>query len=270
MLNSALTSVVLRFDNHDRSKNHAMPSLSLSDRLIWFAHCPKAGGTSVEQAMVATWGQAIGHLQWGWDNWWHQGGWQMADPPNSPQHLIWADASVRLPRAPDAAFALVRDPVARITSEYRWQRLAAKKGGRRSPRAGKALSYLPFSAWLRLMLEVATINPYAFDNHFRPQTEFIPDFARVFRLEDGMEHVRNWLLDITQTPLAVPLGHALATRSYTQISDADAARISDFFAADYARFGYHQPPTVNAASPFDRWAKKLAPSISKLERQGRL
>ncbi|MDH5453710.1 MAG: sulfotransferase family protein, partial [Paracoccaceae bacterium] len=100
----------------------AMPSLTLPDRLIWFAHCPKAGGTSVEQFMVARWGDAVGHLHWGWDRWWRSGGWRLAAPPNSPQHLVWEDAVSALPRAPDAVFAVVRDPVARMTSEYRWQR----------------------------------------------------------------------------------------------------------------------------------------------------
>ena len=47
-----------------------MPSLTLDNRLIWFAHCPKAGGTSIETLMVETWGDRVGHLHWGWDLWW--------------------------------------------------------------------------------------------------------------------------------------------------------------------------------------------------------
>ena len=156
-----------------------MPSLTLPDRLIWFAHCPKAGGTSIEQFMVAQWGEAVGHLHWGWDLWWKGGGWRVADPPNSPQHLIWEDALKVLPRAPDRVFALVRDPVARITSEYRWQRQ-----GRRGTRLGKALACLPFPFWLRCMLALARQNPHAFDNHLRCQTDFIPEGAKVFRLEE--------------------------------------------------------------------------------------
>ena len=31
-----------------------------------------------------------------------RGGWRVADPPNSPQHLTWADAATVLPKSPDA------------------------------------------------------------------------------------------------------------------------------------------------------------------------
>src|SRR6056297_915226 len=108
-----------------------MPSLTLDETLIWFAHCPKAGGTSVEQVMVTRWGARVGHLHWGWDRWWARGGWRVACPPNSPQHLTWADTRAVLPRTPDAVFALVRDPAARMVSEHRWQRRR-----RRGTRAG--------------------------------------------------------------------------------------------------------------------------------------
>ena len=116
-----------------------MPSLTLPDRLIWFAHCPKAGGTTVEKFMVSHWGEAVGHLHWGWDLWWKTGGWRVADPPNSPQHLIWRDAEAALAAPPDLVFAVVRDPVARMQSEHRWQRRL-----RRGSRLGRALALLPF------------------------------------------------------------------------------------------------------------------------------
>ena len=56
-----------------------MPSLTVDTRLIWFAHCPKAGGTSVKTLMAETWGDRVGHLAWGWDLWWKRGGWRWAN-----------------------------------------------------------------------------------------------------------------------------------------------------------------------------------------------
>ena len=126
-----------------------MPSLTLPDRLIWFAHCPKAG-TSVERFMVDCWGDAVGHLHWGWDLWWKRGGWRHANPPNSPQHLIWEDALKTLPRTPDIVFAVVRDPLSRLVSEYHYQRQA-----RRGTRIGRGLAHLPFSIWARVMVKLA-------------------------------------------------------------------------------------------------------------------
>lgn len=245
-----------------------MPSLRLDDRLIWFAHCPKAGGTSLEQVMVARWGDRVGHLHWGWDRWWRQGGWRRADPPNSPQHLTWADAEKALPRAPDAVFAVVRDPVARMVSEYRWQRRH-----RRGTRAGRLLARLPFGFWLRLMLATARINPHAFDNHLRPQGDFVPEGAAVFRFEAGLGPVLDWLAATTGTPPAAAPPHALAAGgSAPRLSDSDRSRIGAAFAADYARFGYPAPAAAARPRPdgLDRLAAALAPLVAALDRRGRL
>jgi len=243
-----------------------MPSLTLPGRLIWFAHCPKAGGTSIEQAMVARWGDAVGHLHWGWDLWWRVGGWRAADPPNSPQHLVWEDALDALPRPPDAVFAVVRDPVTRMASEHRWQRR-----GRRGTKAGKLLARLPFSLWFRLMLAVARVNPHAFDNHFRAQAEFVPGTAQVFRLEDGLQPVAEWLAETTgQAGVAEAIPHALATGPDTSVAAADAALIGAAFAADYARFGYARPGGRAARPALDCLARLFAPLVAWLDRRGRL
>ncbi len=255
-LNHLLTQLVPSAD---------MPSLSLPDRLIWFAHCPKAGGTSVEQFMVARWGPAVGHLHWGWDLWWRRGGWRVADPPNSPQHLTWRDALQQLPDAPDTVFAVVRDPVARMASEYRWQR-----HGRRGTRMGKLLSYLPFSVWLRLMLAAADRNPHSFDNHFRPQDDFVPETARVFRLEDGLDVVAVWLAEMAGEPLEPGEGfpHMLSTRERTAITEDDCALIGAVYAADFTRFGYSLPSCKRRSGRADRLAGLVARMVVFLDRRG--
>lgn len=242
-----------------------MPSLTLDDRLIWFAHCPKAGGTSVEKVMVARWGDAVGHLHWGWDLWWRRGGWRVANPPNSPQHLTWADAAAVLPRPPDAVFTLVRDPAARMVSEYRWQRTH-----RRGTRAGRWLARLPFPLWLRLMLAVARRNPFAFDNHFRPQTEFVPEGAVVLRLEDGLQRALDWLAETVGSGPAPASPHALKSPpAPVVLGPAEAARIAAVFDPDYARFGYCRPPVpAPRADTLDRLAAVLAPTVAWLDRCG--
>jgi hypothetical protein len=47
-----------------------MSTLALDGRLIYVAHWPKAGGTSVERFMVERWGVAVEMLGWGWDRHW--------------------------------------------------------------------------------------------------------------------------------------------------------------------------------------------------------
>ncbi len=244
-----------------------MPSLTLPDRLIWFAHCPKTGGTSVEQLMVSRWGNAVDHLHWGWDLWWRRGGWRMADPPNSPQHLIWQDAVKQLPQMPDVVFAVVRDPVARMESEYRWQRRH-----RRGTRLGRVLAHLPFGIWLRLMLAVVRINPYAFDNHFRPQSDFVPENATVFRLEAGLSPIAAWLSEVTGEPMPdAAMPHAIPSGGEKVCSLENADLIAEAFAEDYDRFRYPRPKVPGRAAGLgDRIAEWAAVVVAWLERHGRL
>ncbi len=246
-----------------------MPSLILDDRLIWFAHCPKAGGTSVEMVLVDRFGASVGHLAWGWDIWWKDGGWRHADPPNSPQHLIWADAERVLARSPDAVFALVRDPAARMISEYRYQRQK-----RRGTRLGRSLAYLPFPLWLRLMLRLMRLNPYAFDNHLRPQSDFVPSGAHIFHLEDGLDPVGVWLAAATGQPLDLPVEFpkSLAGRGVVpRMSPRDKALITHIFSEDHARFGYAGTGSGPRARPvLDGLAWVLVWPVLILERRGRL
>ncbi len=214
--------------------------------------------------MVARWGDAVGHLHWGWDLWWRRGGWRVADPPNSPQHLTWDDACAQLPRMPDVVFAVVRDPAARLVSEYRWQ-----CRGRRGTKLGKLLACLPFSLWLRVMLETAQRNVHAFDNHLRPQSDFVPGHARVFRLEDGLSELANWLLETAGDHTAdhvVP--HALASGKAPVPTPGDLALIGQVFAVDYDRFGYCRPTIRPASGWVDLVARMLAPLVGYLDRRG--
>jgi hypothetical protein len=222
-----------------------MPSVEIDGRLIYFAHCPKAGGTSVERFMVDRWGHSVRLLGWGWDRRWARGGERAGEVPSSPQHYIWEDARRAMPRAPDEVFTVVRDPVARMVSEYRYQR-----AGRLTGPFGYPVRALGFSAWLRLMFALADRNPYTHDNHFRPQVAFLPpDGARVFRLEDGLEPVLNWLAGCAGElpPMAVP--HDLNTGGAARVvpSAQDKALIFRRFHADYARFGYSVPEVAEAS-----------------------
>ena len=217
--------------------------------------------------MVARWGKRVEFLHWGWDLWWKQGGWRKAEHPNSPQHLIWADAQPLLPKAPDAVFAVVRDPVERLASEYRWQRK-----GRRGTKLGRLVSRLPFPIWLRSMLEVSRLNPYAYDNHLRPQDHFVAPSAVIFRLEDGLAPVMNWLSSETGATFPETPPHQLAGQgSPIDICDDDRRRIRAVYGVDYDRFSYVAPSgTLPRQDTIDWIVGWLAPGLVWLDRRGLL
>ena len=222
-----------------------MPSLALKGRLIYFAHCPKAGGTSVERFMVERWGPAVGMLGWGWERRWAGRGERAGEIPSSPQHYVWEDARRVLPRAPDHVFTVVRDPVERMVSEFAYQR-----SGRRTGPFGRPLRHLGFSGWLRLMFAMVDRNPYTHDNHFRPQAAFLPPGeVTVFRLEDGLGPVLRWLCELVDEPPPEVVPHDLRTaRPRGAVpSERDTALIAGRFAEDYRRFGYPPPAAATAA-----------------------
>lgn len=245
-----------------------MPSLEIRGTLIYFAHVPKAGGTSVERFMVDRWGPAVGLLGWGWDRKWRREGARPGEIPCSPQHLVWEDARRVLPRAPDHVFTVVRDPVARMVSEYLYQ-----AGGRLTGPAGRPVRHLGFAAWLRLMLTMAARNPYTHDNHFRPQAAFVPGTgATVFRLEDGLGPVLRWLCEVAGEPPPEALPHDLKAgggRRRPVPSDEDKALIHRHFWEDYDRFGYAAPVGAAAAERGPSALTRVAADVlDRLYRRG--
>ncbi|WP_339109626.1 sulfotransferase family 2 domain-containing protein [Thioclava sp. GXIMD4216] len=212
-----------------------MPLLQTDSTSVFFAHVPKTGGTSVED-----------YLQQ------HYGPLSLYDPdwlgrkaaglprkfPCSEQHLVWADARTLFDTKPDLVFGLVRDPLQRAISEYRFQ-------ARSFPHMQR-LTQRGFSVWLAVMEAAYRRDPYVMDNHLRPQSDFLPHEATVFRLEEGMEPVVDWL----QTHLGGVAGqvpHAQKSAECPTLQDriapskADMARITRLYHKDYVRFGYQHP-----------------------------
>lgn len=207
-----------------------MPIAFHDHRRLLFMHIPKTGGTSVEKYLE----QRFGPLAW-LDSRWMQhvrrDGLRQGLRV-SPQHLAAADIEQLAPGPWHWCFAVVRDPVARVVSQFRF-----------SADLGDPLTRLGFSLWLRVVLAAARRDPTIYDNHLRPQVDFLPPDCEVFHLEQGLERVVQRIDAITGTTapgLAVP--HALRSKgTAVQPSAADRALIARHYAADYARLGYPAP-----------------------------
>lgn len=196
-----------------------MPIAEVNGKSVLFLHVPKTGGSSIEGYL-----QSIGSLRL-------IGGSHRAQGlPCSPQHLHAEAIKKYFPDTPvDWAFMVVRHPLARLLSQYKYQ---TKK---RTWLRNKWM----FSVWLRYVFFRKKLNPYYRDNHFRPQVEFEGFSAKVFRFEDGLDAcVRE-----VERRFGITGGKQLAWEKRSQpvtlnLSETDIALIRRVYAQDYSRYGY--------------------------------
>jgi hypothetical protein len=195
-----------------------MPLAKINGKTVLFAHVPKTGGSSIELYLAIH-----GTVTLKSDR--HAEGF-----PCSAQHLHAEPLSSLVETAKvDLSFMMVRHPVARIASEYRYQ--MRKRGWLRDR--------LSFSGWLRYALARRAINPWYRDNHFRPQHEFELAGAEVFRFEDGVDACIAMLAERLGTPPpARQIREKISPARGFAFSCGDLARIEAVYAKDLARYGY--------------------------------
>lgn len=195
-----------------------MPLIRYRDKLVLFVHIPKTGGTSVEDAMKQA-GATVA-LRYGS----RFRGFMKA----TFQHLdAEISTSVFPPGFYDYAFGISRHPVPRLVSEFYYRR---KRGDK--PRS--------FDTWVNHVLDVHGRNPYAMDNHIRPQVDFvIPDMA-LFKIEDGLMPALQAAADHLGLPPIKTALHNNRTHQKAPVTWTAQTRdrVLSFYAADFARFGY--------------------------------
>ncbi|WP_136444160.1 sulfotransferase family 2 domain-containing protein [Pacificoceanicola onchidii] len=210
-----------------------MPIIRISGKLVYFAHVPRAAGTSVERYLRARFGPLAfadpGYLSVPEGARWTR---------SSPQHVT-RDALDRLFPAGffDASFAIVRNPYDRLHSVFLRQRDIEQT----------IPADMSFADWVGSLPQPR----FALDNHTRPMLDFIPKGARIFRLEDGLGQVVDWLDDLAGNSrgpreIGVSNSHAerlafLGRETDTQIPQTDESlrrAIIDRYAADVYWCGY--------------------------------
>jgi hypothetical protein len=202
-----------------------MPLFMSEGRTVFFAHVPKAAGTSVEDYLIRRLGKpsfADSHKRQGVRG-------TGLIPPAS--HLSAQDLAELLPPKLDYCFAVVRDPVSRMQSEYRYQ-----SGVSRSSR-------FSFSTWLRVMLKALSMDRRVYENHIRPQTEMVPEGAEVFHLErGGIEEMIGRLDQVMGGERTdVALQHMNKRPSQPiELRKQDITLIEEAYASDYERFGFER------------------------------
>lgn len=200
-----------------------MPLYRNGSKVILFIHIPKTGGSTVEEVLKASGApQALKyHKRLGYSN-------------ATPQHMHWEVLKHWVPVSfCDYAFAVIRHPMARIASEYRWRKEISEQE-------------LPeFDTWVNRQMARYQNNAFILDNHIRPQSEFTGPRTNIFRLEDGIEDpIRAALRHLGLPADDLSIHHARKSeRSTLTLTEHTLLSINSFYAADFERFGY-DPTTL--------------------------
>jgi hypothetical protein len=214
-----------------------MPIIKYKDVLLHFAHIPKCGGTSVERYVQGLNGVSIAFLDERY----------VASPPrqhwniSSPQHIDGESVGRLFPKDFFTAFfAIVRDPISRLESGYRFQRLVERKIGT-----------MTFDEFVKTGLKDNYLTKGWMDNHFYPQSGFLYPAAnyQVFKLEDkGTEYAKAFIdaaLFGNTTARQIPHSNKLKLPESFDREDLVLSRealelAQDLYSMDFDNFGYER------------------------------
>lgn len=157
-----------------------MPIFSKNRKNVLFIHIPKSSGSSISSlANDLGWQESFSIRGKSLD--------EIKFYKSSLQHLhAKALSEIFDFNAFDTIFTVVRHPFLRFKSEYYWQR-------------SQGITNLNVDDWVKDTFEKYYTNPYIYDNHIRPQIEFIPNNCniKVIKIENNaLNEVKDTLLEL--------------------------------------------------------------------------
>lgn len=217
-----------------------MPLYKIKNKLILFIHIPKTAGLSIHNFLAAK-----GALVTSYDRY-------IFDVPCSSQHHH-SDVLKQylVPESIDYCFTIVRNPLDRLISEFKYRHRAPIRSMRIPPKFIKRRLLHDmsdnhrnryFAAWTNNCFKRYQKDPFHLFNHIRPQSQFteFPN-ARIFKLEDQLSELRESLGAILDLKIdAFPSDNV--SESFNLQADLETReRIFDFYREDYARLPYRLP-----------------------------
>lgn len=192
---------------------------------ILSVHVPKTGGTTISDFF-----QSAGFIQ-------HFGTEHQAIRPLMlcpPQHYHY-DILNQLfyISSTDYSFAVVRDPLKRIISDYYWS----------ISKSTLKIKFLDINEWVLFVFNEYSKNNFFLANHIRPQHEFVgPEIKRIFKYEEGLNNIiRTVLADCGLTSseeIVLPVSNKTKYPNELSISDSTISLIREFYSQDYKLFNY--------------------------------
>lgn len=214
-----------------------MPVFSKGKVNILFLHIPKSAGSTIEKIADDL----------GWEE-------SFSIRGKSLKEIRYCKASLQHLHAKplesilnfqqfDSIFTVVRNPFSRFKSEYYWQR-------------SQRITELSVDDWVFDTFERYWKDSYVYDNHIRPQVEFLPSSAQfeVFKLEErGVERAKELFCDYFNESrnvnswvgrlrlLFTPERQEKRSMKDPEIEasfESHYERIVDFYKQDYSKLSY--------------------------------
>ncbi|MBT8154369.1 sulfotransferase family protein [Epibacterium ulvae] len=216
-----------------------MPIIKYKDVILHFAHIPKCGGTSVERYIQGLKSVSIAFIDERYVSHAPQQHWNIS----SPQHVDGESIARLFPLDFFTAFfAVVRHPMSRLKSAYKFQRTREKQIGS-----------ISFDEFVKTDLRENYLTKGWLDNHFYPQSGFFFPGAnyQVFKLEeDGASFAKEFIdhalfgnmasRDIAHTNRSN--GNAGLPSQDLELSAESVDLIHELYALDFKNFNY-EPET---------------------------
>jgi hypothetical protein len=207
----------------------------IGSKTVLFIHVPKTAGSAVHEHLAAHCTANLAHPGRFRDD-----EFRPKHPTAKVLHQLYVQEMF------DHAFMMVRHPVARMVSEYRYQRR----------RPGLHLSRLRgfgFDIWLQHALWRAARDPDHCAGHFRPQVEYECFNCEVYRHEDGLAPAMAGVTRATGVKLSDDVQPVkVSAFRPVNVSQASLDRIARTYAADFQRYGYAvEVPSIKGVTQSD-------------------
>ena len=192
-----------------------MPLYRTDAGVVFFAHIPKTGGTSIEKTLNSAGAAEALKLK-------KQAGYSKA----TLQHMhaeLYTEANGK--NFADYSFTVIRNPYDRFASEFKMKVVSA--GLEDSVDDWAVTNFKRFKKF-----------EYTRDNHIRPQVQFISKRLEVFRFEDGLEAPLEAACKHLELEVPMVRHEKRGTKTLIEVKEQTLEVIHKFYRRDFSRFDY--------------------------------